>query len=88
MILDQLGCVKYFSVFDLASGFHQIQAHGRRTENRVLISFRPLSIQLYAIRFKKCAANIPKINGHRTIRIFDSGDFTEKIPENQYLVET
>jgi len=28
-ILDQLGSAKYFSVFDLASGFHQIQMHER-----------------------------------------------------------
>jgi len=26
-ILDQLGSAKYFSVFDLASGFHQIKMH-------------------------------------------------------------
>jgi len=26
-ILDQLGSAKYFSVFDLASGFHQIPMH-------------------------------------------------------------
>jgi len=26
-ILDQLGNVKYFSIFDLASGFHQIPMH-------------------------------------------------------------
>jgi len=26
-ILDQLGSAKYFSVFDLASGFHQIPIH-------------------------------------------------------------
>jgi hypothetical protein len=26
-ILEQLGSAKYFSVFDLASGFHQIPMH-------------------------------------------------------------
>jgi len=26
-ILDQLGSAKYFSVFDLVSGFHQISMH-------------------------------------------------------------
>lgn len=26
-ILDQLGSTKYFSIFDLASGFHQISMH-------------------------------------------------------------
>jgi len=34
-ILDQLGSAKYFSVFDLASGFHQIPMHESETQKTV-----------------------------------------------------
>jgi len=46
-ILDQLGGARYFSVCDLASGFHQIRIDPADSQNRIynrIYSFRSLRI--------------------------------------------
>jgi len=68
-ILDQLESAKYFSVFDLASGFHQKpKMYESDAKNSLFHSARALSIQSNAIRIK-CTRHIPKTHGSGIIRI-------------------
>ncbi|KAG5314863.1 POL3 protein, partial [Pseudoatta argentina] len=46
-ILDQLGNAKYFSVFDLASGFHQIPMTFQRLMDKVLNRLQGLELFMY-----------------------------------------
>jgi len=58
-ILDQLGSAKYFSVFDLASGFQEIPMHESDAQKAAFFT-RALSIQSIAIRIKERTRYIPK----------------------------
>jgi len=62
-ILDQLESTKYFSVFDLASRFHQIPMYESDAQKSFFHFTRALLIQSNAIRIKECSRHIPKTHG-------------------------
>jgi len=69
-ILDQLGSAKYFSVFDLASGFHQIPIH-ESDAHKTTFSNPHGHYQFNRMSFglKKCTCHFPKIHGSGIIRV-------------------
>lgn len=62
-ILDQLGNARYFSAFDLASGFHQIGMSSKDVAKTAFSTpnghFEYVRARANAIRIKKRTANLP-----------------------------
>jgi len=67
--LNALGGCKYYSTFDLASGYWQILANiNGQGENCLHQSLWPLSFQCYEFRLNECPGNIPKVYGSMFFR--------------------
>ena len=57
-ILDQLGEAKFFSAFDLSSGFHQIpMTEQDKLKNGIFYQRRTFPLLPYAIRTEECTSN-------------------------------
>ena len=64
VLINRIQKAKWFSKFDLKSGFHQVKMDPESIKmDNIFLFRRIIRMESHAIRIKKCPTNFPKKNG-------------------------